>query len=344
MLNNNKYINQLREKIKLNRSSKIIDEYNYNNSINKLNNIENDTNNVYDTHNVIINNNKYEFKGDIKKYLPNVVEFNSKENFYNINNNKLAIDSFFNLTYDDNINVSMNDNTYIIMYYINYDIIPFIMLFMIKDTTNTLYTFPQININTDNQFGENFNIEIHHYIKDVYNYDSSIKGIKKYNNNSYVFTEIKKIGNINSFNKGIWALPHELINDKKILNRPMNPNVNEFIINNIEFIRFNDYEQPIVAYQLTTNDSEMNIFYTLDNFNKLISNINKNNAKCMEKCHRVVLFIGKLNINANNNDKQYFSDCDSIYRYDKYKKLSMIIIKQNKQIIYLSSHTLDEFK
>jgi hypothetical protein len=357
MLNNNKYIDQIKEKFRFNKSNKIFHEYNFNKHTDmslikykhhpsdeeetiKTNDTNEQLDVIYNTNNVIINHNKYPLNCDIKKYLPHVIEFNNKQNIYsNIYNTKISNDSFFNLAYDDNIT---HHNAYIVLYYINMDIIPFIMFFMIKDNTNQLYTFPEFNMNTNinklDPFKENYSKDIQKYIKDVYNYDSTIKGIKNYNNSSYIFTEIKKIERTNSLNKGIWSLPHELINDKQILNVKVNDIINDFIINHIDFFTLiNNYEQPIVAYQLIPNDSDLVIFYTLDNFKKIVPNeLNQN-----EGFHRVALFIGKLKINLIN-DRNRFSDCNSISKYDKYRQLSMLLIHSNKQIVYLSTHKLNE--
>lgn len=348
MLNNNKYINKMREIIRLNKINDIYkNEDNDEEETIKTNYTNYSIDTIYNTHNVIIQNvNKYQFNGDIQKYIPNPLEFTNKENnytnFQNINK-KVSYDTFFNVNYDDSLKYN---SISLIMYYINKDIIPFVMLFMIKDNTNKLYTFPQMNMNIDSkikikQLNKYINHDIETFVKDNYNYESNVKGVKNYNNTTYIFTEIKKIENSNSFNKGIWALPHELINDKKILNMNVSNIIIEFIINNLECITLNHkYEQPIVAYQLITNDSELNIFYTLDNFNKLI--LNRVNKIKQEQFHRVALFIGKLKLNING-DKNVFRDCDSIYKYDKYRQLSMLLIKSDKQLVYLSTHRLNDY-
>lgn len=343
MLNNNKYINELRDKVRLNKINKMIYEYNFNTENDKKNIFLNNTNNtnnidlIYNTDNVTINQHNYLLDCDITKYLPHRIEFddNNNQQFFYTNNYMVnqSIDEFhLNLNYDDEPKFN---KSYIIMYYINRDIIPFIMLFMTHNTINNLYTFPEINIDisNSNKLKEIYNENVNKYIKDIYNFDSTVKGIKNYNNSCYVFIEIKKLGT-NHSNKGIWALSHELINDTKILNTNVSNIVTEFIIKHLEYITLNNYEKPILAYQLIRDEYEENIFYTIDNFNRMILNdIDKN-----EKFHRVALFIGKLKINNVNN----FSDCNSIYKYNKYKDISKVFIHSNKQIVYLSTHKLNE--
>ena len=347
MLTHNKYTNQMRDIMKINKSKKIMDEFKFNKNIDGSNNYldteEETISTIYDTTRVITNTNKYRVDRDIKKYIPRPIEFAGIINTYNTNNlNKLYDEDSLNSNHEETRNTNP-DNVFIVMYYVNTTTIPFMMLYMINDTMNNVYSFPQLNVNNklcEDRDIKEYDIEISKYIKEIYKYESIVKSIKNYNNKTYIFSEIKMIGNVNSFNKGMWALPHELINEKKLLNVNISNNNYEFLVNHIHCIIFYKHEQPIVAYQCIINDSEVGIFYTLDNLKKIISN--KISKDINIKIYRFALFIGKLKVN-NKDDMICFSDCNSIYKYDKNRKLSMILIKNNKQQLYLSTHQLDDF-
>jgi hypothetical protein len=343
MLTHNKYINQMREMIKKSKSNKIMDESNINYldvpiKVNKLNKDDQHSaiDSLYSTNRIITKNKDYNINDSIKKCIPKKYEFNSKINNYNIINNSDSI--FLDLNYENNTNNLNNNNTiFIVMYNIHIDVIPLLTFFMIIDKINELYEFPTFYPNTI-QFNH-LNVEVSKYIKEEYNYESTVKGVKTYNNCSYIFTEVKKMESINQFNKGIWALPHELINDQKILNKNINNNIYDFFIHNVDCMTLtHNPEKPIVAFQLLSNENDPQIFYTLESFNKFISkNYDKNIL-----FHRVALFIGKINVKSKN-DKNSFSDCNSIYKYDNDTQISSILINDFNQIVYLSTHKIDEF-
>lgn len=316
---NNYYIKSLKDEIKK--------------KINKIENIdriiieENHLNDIYSTKNILLSYPKYNFNTNIKNYIPHIKEIipntikcleseqkNQKLSFVNLNNIE---------------NIPLYNKIYILIYNINVELEPFCIFYMIK--YNNVYNFPEIIINDDIKISRSLLIKKH--IKEKFNINNIyIYGVKIINNNYYIIIEDLDIKN--AYNLKIncddihGLLLYEIINEKTSLNIKIDNKVYDFFINNISYFTLNHInEQPIIAYQLISNNLELNVYYTLDNLKKIL--INNNNIK---EINRVALFLGYTNY-ANNN---IVINCNSQLYYNKLLNISFIT-SSNKKVI-LTKH------
>jgi len=194
-------------------------------------------------------------------------EENVEENLENVEENlenndkkyKYDIQDYLNTDLTDNDKFKPNNFIHICAYTINTkeSKYPFLQFLLIKDIFSNEIAFPYILIDKYNKINIQKEIELflNVILLDIKATNKYVlNGIKEFNNEMYVFVEIKddelKIDNKDTF----LGLMDEITNSKYIFDVKVSPKVSDFFLENPEFIflkRENDvsYEIPVVVYQ-----------------------------------------------------------------------------------------------
>jgi len=187
---------------------------------------------------------------------------NLENNDENLENNdkkyNYDIQNYLNTDLSDNNNFKLSKFIYICAYNVNTESKhPFLQFLLVKDVFSNEIEFPYILIDKYNKINIQKEIELflNVILLDIKAKNKYIlNGIKEFNNELYVFVEIKdddlKIDNKDTF----LGLMDEITNSKHILDVKIKSKVSDFFLENPEFIFLkrengNSYEMPVVVYQ-----------------------------------------------------------------------------------------------
>ena len=191
---------------------------------------------------------------EISAYLPNL------NSFIEVEYNKTHKKYIYDIKLEKGFPNGKQKFKFIIYQINNFNTLPFLTYLLYKKNTKEDKEEHLIltEIETDNIKKKSKEI-VDNIIFENYKEKPKYKGYKEYKNQFYLFfehspKEEQLIENIKRKNRWFWAVVYELVNTKKVLNFPIQEDVIEFFLNNLNITQIytednvTTYEIPIIAY------------------------------------------------------------------------------------------------
>lgn len=173
---------------------------------------------------------------------------NISKKFYNYNITS-SLKKNYSYINDENL---IQSPIHLGIFHINNDTLyPYLSYYLIKNYFYNSLQFPYLTLSSEC----NVEKEVDIFMKQFSIYQYNLHGYKMFNNEIYIFIEVKDLNQMNiDYTNNSFVLIDELVNTKKVFDLIIDNNTTDFFIKNTEFIYLLDetnkpYEIPIVAYQ-----------------------------------------------------------------------------------------------